>query len=118
MGKYYIQTFRSTVKPLYTVPRYTVILDIPCTVFFPQIACLAVFTRKTYLDIPCTSIIYRAIFVSPERHGIERFYCITYYSHILHYYRIVYQMATKGRGSRKGFYQFIDGFIELSKLKI
>ena len=53
------------------IPRYTVPLDIPCTVFFPQIACLAVFTRKTYLDIPCTSI-YRAFSVSPKKHGISR----------------------------------------------
>ena len=66
--------YHITVVPRYTVPRYTVFLDIPCTIFFPQIACLAVFTRKTYLDIPCTSI-YRAFFVSPKKHGISRNYC-------------------------------------------
>ena len=72
----FFECIHCTVKPLYTVPLYTVFLDIPCTVFFPQIACLAVFTRKTYLDIPCTSI-YRAFFVSPKKHGISRNYCNT-----------------------------------------
>ena len=40
-----------TVGPRYTVPRYTVFLDIPCTELFPKIPCFA-----DYLDI----LIYRA----------------------------------------------------------
>ena len=58
----------------YTVPGYTVYPVISCTVFFPQIACLTVFTRKTYPVIPCTRL-YRALSVSPEKHGITGFDC-------------------------------------------
>ena len=38
-------------SPLYTMPLYTVFLDILCTVFFLQIPSLGVFTCKTYLSI-------------------------------------------------------------------
>ena len=72
---YHQNSVTNTVNPRYTVPRYTVFLDIPCTVFFPQIPCLAVFTCKTSPHIPCTPI-YRALFLSPEKHGIWGFDCI------------------------------------------
>ena len=62
-----------TVIPRFTGPRFTVSRDITWLFVFPDV----VFNNRTYVNFPLFTVprIYRAFFLSPEKHGKSRDYC-------------------------------------------
>ena len=64
-----------TVKPRFTVPRFTGSLNLPGLNSLPRKQALCVNQCKLHPDLPCPSN-YRAWFLSPKRPGKSGFYCI------------------------------------------